>query len=286
MNIVNLLKTQIKTKIKTKVIIAVIILISIAAVSNIIYKHYSSISVIDTIDAINIDNVNAPSDETDVQIIKNNDAVDPELINTKATTIDDKSAEKSPKKDLSIKSSNTIPKKVLALAITAYKKADDKDLVDNHKLTIIDYSQPSSKKRMWVIDMDKKKVDLNTYVSHGAKSGGAMANDFSNKLESHKSSLGVMKTGKIYVGKRGKSLYLHGLEKNINDNVYKRHVVIHGATYVNERKAKSAGQVGKSFGCPAVDTKVAKILINEIAGGSIVFAYYPNGNWLSHSSFL
>lgn len=185
-----------------------------------------------------------------------------------------------------ISDSKGLSKDVLHLALKAYYNASSEEGIENHKLTIIDYSLPSNQKRMWMIDMDKKTVALNTYVSHGVKSGDKLAKNFSNKLESHKTSIGVMKTGSIYTGKRGMSLHLHGLEDEFNTNVYNRHVVIHGSNYVNDAIAKARGKIGKSLGCPAVDFKVAKPLIKSIANGSLVFAYYPLKSWLKSSEYL
>ncbi len=264
---------MLKNKI-TRYIPYIITAIIIMVLFVVIYKKLNTIDVVNTVDTIESTELdNAANQEPPVGSI--DEASKPKVVEKKTYSLDKE-----------IKNAVTIPKKILTLAVTAYKAAEEKDLVDNPKLTIIDYSQPSNKKRMWVIDMNKKKVNLNTYVSHGVRSGGAIATNFSNRPESHQSSIGVMKTGKTYIGKKGKSLYLHGLEKNINDNVYKRHVVIHGASYVNDRSAKKRGQVGKSFGCPAVDTKIVKTLINEIQGGSIVFAYYPNNSWINNSQFL
>lgn len=185
-----------------------------------------------------------------------------------------------------IKNAKGLSKEVLHLALKAYHNAYNDDEIKNNKLTIIDYSLPSNAKRMWVIDMDKKLVDINTYVSHGVRSGEKNSTSFSNKKESHQSSIGVMKTGAIYHGKRGMSLHLHGLEDNVNSNVYQRHVVIHGASYVSDNIAKNRGQIGRSFGCPAVDNKIAKPLIKKIANGSLVFAYYPLKSWLNSSEYL
>lgn len=185
-----------------------------------------------------------------------------------------------------IKKTKGLSPKVLDLALKAYHNAIDDGELKNHKMTIIDYSMPSNKKRMWVIDMDRMRVDMNTYVSHGARSGDRVATTFSNRVGSHMSSVGVMKTGSIYHGHNGMSLHLHGLEDHINDNVFNRHVVIHGSRYVNDSMAKYHGKVGRSFGCPAVDYKIAKPLIKEIAGGSLVFAYYPLKSWLKSSEYL
>ena len=61
----------------------------------------------------------------------------------------------------------------------------------NNILTIIDYSLPSSEKRLWVFDLKQKKFLFHTYVSHGLMSGASLPKFFSNKFDSKASSLGV-----------------------------------------------------------------------------------------------
>ena len=48
-------------------------------------------------------------------------------------------------------------------------------------LTICDYSQTSSKKRLYVLDLNAGKILFNTYVSHGRNSGNDYATSFSNQ---------------------------------------------------------------------------------------------------------
>src|SRR5690606_1715776 len=119
-------------------------------------------------------------------------------------------------------------------------------------LTIIDFTLPSSQKRMWVIDMKENKVLYNTVVSHGKNSGKEYATRFSNRPESHQSSLGFYATAETYIGKHGLSLRLDGLEKGINDNARMRDIVIHGASYANESWVDAQGWLGRSYGCPAL----------------------------------
>src|SRR5450432_4857544 len=82
-------------------------------------------------------------------------------------------------------------------------------------LSICDFTQSSSSKRMYVIDVAHKKLLFNTYVSHGMNSGVEYATSFSNRPESFKSSLGFFLTTKTYSGKNGLSLKVNGLEKDI-----------------------------------------------------------------------
>lgn len=175
---------------------------------------------------------------------------------------------------------------VLKLALVAYQKATLKGDVKKPVLTVIDYSLPSSKQRMWVFDLRKEKLLYNTYVAHGKNSGAATPHHFSNQVMSKETSLGTYVTRDTYIGSKGLSLNLKGLEKGINDNAYERRVVIHGAWYVEPSFIKKTGQAGRSWGCPSIAKTLAKPVINTIKGGSVVFAYYPDKYYLSHSGFV
>lgn len=57
---------------------------------------------------------------------------------------------------------------------------------------MVDFSQPSFEKRLYVIDLQKQVCLMNTWVAHGKGSGrNAMAEYFSNESGSLCSSLGV-----------------------------------------------------------------------------------------------
>lgn len=175
---------------------------------------------------------------------------------------------------------------ILRMALKAYIKVHSRLHRDKQILTIIDYSKPSTERRLWVIDLRSQRVLYNTWVTHGRNSGGLKATSFSNRPGSLKSSLGVFLTEETYVGHVGYAVRLKGLEPGINDNAYRRAVVVHGAWYADQNIARKYGQLGRSFGCPAVSDKIAKPLINTIKNNSVVFAYYPDRQWLSRSSFL
>ena len=178
-----------------------------------------------------------------------------------------------------------LDKNVLKLALTAYQKATIKGAVKKQVLTVIDYSLPSSNQRMWIFDLQKDKLLYNTYVAHGQNSGMTTPNHFSNKTSSKATSLGTFVTKDTYMGSKGISLNLDGLEKGFNDNAYSRRVVIHGAWYVEPDFIKKAGRAGRSWGCPSIAQTLAKPVINTIKGGSVVFAYYPDQNYLSHTGY-
>lgn len=173
----------------------------------------------------------------------------------------------------------------LKSAIHAYQTASAKNLVRKPILTVIDYSLPSSKQRMWVFDVSQQKLLLNTYVAHGQNSGMNVANHFSNQPSSKSSSLGTFITRDVYSGHNGVSLNLQGLERGFNDNALSRRVVIHGAWYMEPSFIRSVGRAGRSWGCPAVAKSIAGNLINRIKGGSVVFAYYPDFRYLHSSNY-
>ncbi len=176
-------------------------------------------------------------------------------------------------------------KDVLKVALTAYQHAEEKGITKNPLLTVVDYSKPSTQRRLWVIDLQNKKVLFNTWVSHGKNSGELNSTSFSNKPESLKSSLGVFVTGEIYSGKHGNSLRVKGLESGFNDHAYDRSIVFHGADYVSQSIAKS-GRLGRSWGCWAVSMDTIGSLVRTIKDKALVVAYYPDKNWLSKSAFL
>lgn len=179
-----------------------------------------------------------------------------------------------------------LDKNVLKLALTAYNNASKKGAVKKPVLTVIDYSLPSNQQRMWVFDMRSERLLYNTYVAHGKNSGVNKASHFSNTNSSKQSSLGTYITKDTYMGHKGYSLNLQGLDKGFNDNAYNRRVVVHGAWYVESDFIKKSGRAGLSWGCPAIAQTLAKPVINTIKNGSVIFAYYPDKKFLSNSGYL
>ncbi|SDK76651.1 L,D-transpeptidase catalytic domain [Catalinimonas alkaloidigena] len=153
-------------------------------------------------------------------------------------------------------------------------------------LTVIDFSLPSSQKRLYVIDMVQRRLVLHTYTSHGQGSGADLAKKFSNTPDSHMSSIGFYVTAETYQGKHGYSLRLDGMDKGYNDNARRRAVVMHGADYVSEAFIQKVGRLGRSYGCPAMSWEVYQQVIDKIKGGSCLFIYYNDANYLSQSRYL
>lgn len=178
-------------------------------------------------------------------------------------------------------------RKAFDLALQGFEKLKKKgELLNDAIISIIDFSLPSSEKRLFVIDMKNYKLLVNTYVAHGRNSGKEFARSFSNKPSSFKSSLGFYVTGDTYNGDNGYSLKLEGKEKGINDNADRRAIVMHGADYVNESFIQSQGYIGRSLGCPAVSKKEYKDVINLIKDRTCLFIYSPDKSYLSLSPVL
>lgn len=185
-----------------------------------------------------------------------------------------------------IKQTQDLDPKILALGLRALRRAQENNLTRSDILTIIDYSLPSDKNRLWVINTKENKVLDNIHVAHGKDSGSLYAQHFSDNPQSYETSIGVFLTGNAYIGKHGFSLRLHGLDKGFNDEAYQRDIVIHQAWYVTGSFLRTHGYIGRSWGCPALSPQAAKKIIGMIKDGTIVLAYYPNQKWLRTSHFV
>ncbi|AHM59791.1 hypothetical protein D770_07640 [Flammeovirgaceae bacterium 311] len=147
-------------------------------------------------------------------------------------------------------------------------------LGEKQVLTIIDYSLPSTQERLWVIDLNTKKLLFHELVAHGRNSGNLYASNFSNEMNSNTTSLGFYITGETYVGKFGRALRLDGLEQGINNRARERGIVMHGADYVSKAIAE-AGRLGRSLGCPAVAWDNKDEIIDAIMDKTLM---YINGS--------
>ena len=175
---------------------------------------------------------------------------------------------------------------LFAQALAAYRGTASARLVRNPLLTVVDYALPSSQRRLWVIEPETGHVRFHEFVAHGRGSSAERDPDravrFGNEPASHRSSLGTFLTGPTYAGKHGHSLALRGLEPGVNDRAFERRIVIHPAAYVGSAfRAASGGRVGRSFGCPALDPSVSRVVIDTIQGGSVLYA--GSGALLAHT---
>ena len=177
---------------------------------------------------------------------------------------------------------------IFNLAIKGLKKLDSDGKLNNPNIvTIVDYSQSSNKKRLYVIDLKNKKLLFNTFVAHGRNTGEEYAKSFSNDEGSYKSSLGFYITEHPIIGSHtGFSLLIDGVEKGFNDHAVQRAIIIHAAEYATENFIKKYGRLGRSYGCPSLPPEMNKPIIDAIKGGTCLFLYNPNKDYISKSALL
>lgn len=176
--------------------------------------------------------------------------------------------------------------RVLQLAVQALHCARGDGLAAPARLAVIDYSRPSTEKRLWVFDLGSGALLFHERVAHGRNSGDNLTRHFSNELGSLATSLGLFRTDDSYQGSNGYSLRLDGLEPGINDRARERAIVMHGAPYADPGVIQKLGRLGRSHGCPAVRAGIARPLIDTLKGGQLLFSYYPDNDWLASSRFL
>lgn len=174
---------------------------------------------------------------------------------------------------------------VFLSAFNGYYRYEKNGLIENKTvLTIIDFDKTSDKKRIFIVDMDKHEILYNSYVAHGQRTGELEAEEFSNRENSHQSSLGFYLTDvNTYIGKHGLSLRLDGLNKGLNDNARKRNIVVHSADYVSEEYVIKNKRLGRSWGCPALPADGYEEVIELIKDKSLLFVYSSKANLASQT---
>lgn len=163
---------------------------------------------------------------------------------------------------------HVVPDRVLRPALSYFQQYKDRFPNQNY-VSVIDFSQRSSARRLYVIDMQSGTVERHA-VAHGKGSdadGDGYATKFSNESGSQMSSLGIYRTAETYDGDHGLSLRLDGLSST-NNNARSRAIVMHPADYVSD----SGPSAGRSWGCPAIDPRVSARLISALKNGSMIYA--------------
>ncbi|MGE4514247.1 MAG: murein L,D-transpeptidase catalytic domain family protein, partial [Chryseobacterium sp.] len=157
-------------------------------------------------------------------------------------------------KSIAFEPGHELNEEVFFKALTGFENLKKAGLLnqESHLLTVCDFSMSSNTKRLWVIDMNERKVLFNSLVAHGKNTGEEFATNFSNTESSLQSSLGFYITDATYNGDNGYSLKLLGMDKGFNDAAYRRAIVLHGADYVSVVFAAMHISIGRCWGCPAV----------------------------------
>lgn len=172
-------------------------------------------------------------------------------------------------------------------ALIGYFNLREKDAIKKAGIiSIIDFRKPCNERRFYTIDIAGRKVLYHTFVAHGRNSGDIYARRFSNRPGSLRSSLGFFVTGTTYHGEYGYSLYLYGMEQGFNDKAKARRIVVHGAYYVGSPMIQQYGKIGQTFGCPALPAGPHITIIDTIKGGTCLFQFYDDKNYVAQSSLF
>jgi hypothetical protein len=157
--------------------------------------------------------------------------------------------------------------------------AKAKAALDTHKvwprdtIGIVDFSQPSSEPRFFVVDLMSGNVESHR-VAHGRGSDpdhSGFVERFSNDFGSYASSNGTYLTGDYYDGKYGLSMKVRGLDWS-NYNAEPRAIVIHNAWYAEDDMIPVHGKLGRSEGCFAMSRKSQYDVMRKLAGGRMIYA--------------
>jgi hypothetical protein len=179
----------------------------------------------------------------------------------------------------------------LRMALQAYYnyKASNPGQLRNPYYYYVDDGLDNRTPRGYVFDMKALKVVEGPFtVAHGRASSSSrngVPTRFSNAPGSNATSLGLYLTQETYnfsgsaAGGRYSSigLRLKGLSGRFNSTARQRGVVAHGAPYV------TAGDAGRSEGCPAMEQSRARRLLPMIANGGLTFLFSPHDkDWMKN----
>ena len=78
---------------------------------------------------------------------------------------------------------------------------------------------------------------------------------------------------RIVSPKHGAALLLDGLDRGVNDNARSREVIIHAAPYVSPEFVARHGQLGRSWGCPAVPAAEMGKVVELLRDGGLLYVY-------------
>ena len=132
---------------------------------------------------------------------------------------------------------------------------------NNHSghILYIDLNKPIFLPRLYLINVKTKKIKKTTFVFTSFKSGRFYATKFSNKPNTHLTSIGAFIVNQQYNGKFGYSARIGGLEKQ-NNNAMRRAIVIH-----------PCGSYLYTLGCYSTFESTLKEIIPLIKNGGFMF---------------
>jgi len=180
-----------------------------------------------------------------------------------------------------------------ALFFLSKARKDGRVAANSRYLSIADYSQNSSSKRFYLLDLQQHSVTREK-VSHGGghrQSGypgdpnhdGRM-NSCSRASGDAMTRAGFFRVGDFYFSNKGRykwpmltrnpprnGMQLMGLSPGVNEDAVRDGVVMHEAKY----NSAGAGIMGRSYGCPAFAPGRGAPLMQKLRGGSLFYSYTP-----------
>lgn len=158
--------------------------------------------------------------------------------------------------------------------------------VENERgVVIIDYTKLSIYPRLYQFDFAKSQVAA-LHTAHGRYGETERDNTlfsnvpkrnsikkiahYSNVEGSNATAGGFYLTGIEYQGAYKRSLVLHGLERDVNDNSCMRATVFHRSSYISDSSTNLM-----SSGCPMVAMHRIDPLIDLMKEGALVYLYTP-----------
>lgn len=187
-----------------------------------------------------------------------------------------------------------VPEVPLRQALFFYEKNKDKFAKQKY-VSIADYSQSSTQKRFFILDLETGEVRKEK-VSHGSgKRSGTSYGDSNHdgmidkchhgnnlKDRENMTRAGFFVTRDFYrssshtnswprLDSNGNNgLRMVGLSAGVNDEAMGSGVVMHGAAYND-----GGGAMGRSFGCPAFTSAAAPGVLGTLKGGTLYYSYTP-----------
>lgn len=143
------------------------------------------------------------------------------------------------------------------------------------RMYLVDFKKFSGDERLYEVDLEGGAVTL-MRTCHGRGSDPShtgFAQNFSNRPDSHMSSVGAFATaGASFGAQQGPNVLLDGLEYS-NDRARERAIIIHGADYADPAFLAREGKLGRSYGCFSVAHHDLPGLRERMGEGRLLFAW-------------
>lgn len=175
-----------------------------------------------------------------------------------------------------------VPKKALDLALARLGPKRDRRIKRTDYIAIADFTQPSNRKRLFVINLKTGEVEA-MITAHGRGKGSQTnshlkAKYFGGRDGSYLTPAGFHVTSGIENSQaKGLNLRMHGLEAR-NARSAGRGILLHATErrklqYVSEAFVRATGHAGRSEGCLTIDPPKLRGVLDKLKGGALIYNY-------------